>query len=81
MPEVNLAQMKSGEKGTVKEIQGGHGLKSRAQALGIRKGKKISKLSSQVWRGPVTLRIDNLRIAVGYGMARKIIVAVEEQNK
>jgi len=59
-------------------VLGGHGLIRRLDALGIRPGKKITKLSSTLFRGPVMLRVNNSRVAVGFGMARKIIVEVDK---
>jgi ferrous iron transport protein A len=72
----NLVQMEIGQTGTVVGIQGGHGLVRRLDALGIRPGKKVTKTSSTLFRGPVTLRVDNAQVAVGFGMARRIMVEV-----
>jgi len=74
MRPMDLIQMKVGQVGTVVEIQGGHGLIRRLQALGIRVGVRVIKVSSQIMRGPVTVQIGNARVAIGFGMARKIIV-------
>jgi ferrous iron transport protein A len=76
--QLTLAEMKTGQTGTVVGVLGGHGLIRRLDALGIRPGKKVTKLSSTLFRGPVTLRVNNTQVAVGFGMARKIIV---ETNK
>jgi Fe2+ transport system protein FeoA len=32
-------------------------------------------------RGPITIRIDNSQIAIGFGMARKIILQVEKKKE
>jgi len=80
MPDVKivaLRQMQSGQSGKVVEIQGGHGLVNRLSALGIRPGKKITKVSSMLMRGPVTIQSGNTRIAVGFGMANRIIVELD----
>lgn len=74
MENVNLAQMKSGEEGIIVAIQGGYGLTRRAEALGVRLGVKIRKISSQFMRGPVTVQVGNTQLALGFGMAQKIIV-------
>ncbi len=74
MEKVDLTQVEEGESGVVVEIQGGHGLVRRLESLGIRVGKKVTKVSSQIMRGPITLRIDNYQVALGFGMARKVIV-------
>jgi len=74
--QYTLVQMDIGQTGTVIEVLGGRGLVRRLDALGIRPGKKVTKISSTLFRGPVTLRVDNAQIAVGFGMAKRIIVDV-----
>jgi ferrous iron transport protein A len=74
MEKIDLTQLKEGESGLVMEIQGGYGLHGRLESLGIRVGKRVTKVSSQLMRGPVTLRVDNSQVAIGFGMARKILV-------
>jgi len=72
--QVTLARMQAGQSGIVVQIQGGHGLVNRLSALGIRPGKKIVKISSMFMRGPVTILVDRAQVAIGFGMAKKIIV-------
>ena len=74
---IDLTQMQPGEAGIVKEIQGGHGLIRKLQSMGVRPDKKITKVSSHFWRGPQTVEVDNIQIAVGFGMARRILVDVQ----
>jgi len=74
---VDLTRIQAGESGVVAEIQGGHGMTQRVLAMGIRPGKRITKISSHFWRGPQTVQVDNAQIAIGFGMARRIIVEVE----
>ena len=75
---VTLHQMRSGQSGKVVQVQGGMGLANRLSALGVRPGKKITKVSSMLLRGPVTIQTGNTRMAIGFGMAHKIIVEMEE---
>ena len=74
---IDLTQMQPGESGLIAEIQGGYGLIRKVQSIGIRPRKKITKVSSHFWRGPQTIKIDNLRVAVGFGMAKRIFVEVQ----
>jgi len=71
---VTLRQMKSGQSGRVVRIDGGRGLVSRFNSLGIRPGKRITKVSSMLMRGPVTIQVDSAQVAIGFGMAGRIIV-------
>ena len=80
MPEkrqLTLRQMTSGQTGTIVQMLGGHGLVRRLAAMDIRPGKKITKMSSMPFRGPVAIEVDNSQVAIGFGMARKIIVEVD----
>ena len=80
MPEVrvcSLAQMTIGEGGIVVEVVGGRGLVSRLDALGIRPGKRITKISSELMRGPVIVQVDRTEIAIGFGMAKSIVVRLD----
>ena len=78
MNRIDLTKMKSGARGTVVGIAGGHGTAKRLDALGIRSSVSITKISSQLLRGPVTVAVGNAQIAIGFGMARKIVVELEE---
>ena len=71
---ISIATMKTGESATVVGVLGGRGMVARLEALGIRPGSKITKISSMFWRGPVTVVVNRSRIAIGHGMASKIMV-------
>ena len=74
---ISLTQMQPGHSGTVVQIQDGHGLVDRLNALGIMPGKRITKISSMVARGPVTIEVDRAQVAIGFGMANRIIVELD----
>jgi ferrous iron transport protein A len=71
---MSLSHMRPGQSGVVVEIQGGFGLINRLNALGILPGKRVTKISSMIARGPVTIEVDRVQVAIGFGMAKKIIV-------
>ncbi len=72
--QIPLSRMQVGQSGRVLQIQGGHGLINRLSALGIRPGQRVSKVSSMFMRGPVTIQVGNAQVAIGFGMANRIIV-------
>jgi len=72
-----LTQMQAGQTGAVVEIRGGFGLVRRLNALGIFPGKRITKISSMLARGPVTIEVDRGQVAMGFGMANRIIVQLD----
>jgi ferrous iron transport protein A len=78
MKVMYLTQLGENRIAVVKEIEGGYGVTSRLASLGIRPGKHITKVSSHFWHGPVTVRIGKAQVAIGHGMARKILVEVED---
>jgi ferrous iron transport protein A len=75
--QVTIRGMRPGQSGSVVEIQGGYGLANRLNSLGIRPGKRITKVSSMIMHGPVTVQVDRSQVAIGFGMAGKILVEVE----
>lgn len=78
--QIPLAKMGAGKSGTIVKFLGGHGFRNRLNALGIRLCKKITKVSSMLMRGPVIVDVGHTRVALGHGMARKIIVEVANEN-
>lgn len=77
--QTTVAQMRTGERGRIIEITGGHGPTRRLEAMGIRPGKKIAKVSSMLMRGPVTIQVDGVQVAIGFGIARRILVELESK--
>jgi ferrous iron transport protein A len=75
--QLALSQMKAGQTGTVIQILGGRGLIRRLDALGIRPGEKVTKTSSTIFHGPVTLRTNQTQVAIGFGMANRILVETD----
>ena len=75
--ETTLARMSSGQSGIIVNIHGGYGLINRLSALGIIKGKRVAKVSDMIMRGPVTVEVGQTRIAMGHGMAGKVMVEID----
>ncbi len=72
--ETTVARMKDRQHGIVVRIEGGHGLTDRLNAMGIRPGKKITRIGAMMMRGPVTIKVDGTQVAMGFGMASKVVV-------
>ena len=77
MKKISLVNLKSNHKGKVLEILGGAGLQNRLMSMGLYVGKEITKLSYVGLRGPVVIRIGHSVLALGHGMAAKIIIETE----
>ena len=72
--QTTLTGMQTGQSGIIAEIRGGYGMVNRLAALGLRPGKRITKVSSMIMRGPVTVEVDRAQVAIGHGMANRIII-------
>lgn len=70
--------MKAGQTGKVIDIAGGQGVVNKLTALGIRPGQTVTKRDSVFIKGPVVVKVNSSEIAIGYGMAQKVIIEVEE---
>ena len=81
MRTCSLAEMKLGEGGRVVGIRGGQGLVRRLNSLGVRVGSRIVKVGGVFGRGPVAIRMNGFEVAVGYGIAVRVLVEVEDDVK
>jgi Fe2+ transport system protein FeoA len=77
---IPLADMDVNREGIIYKLAGGAGFQARLQALNIRIGKRIKKISANPFRGPIVVEVDNSRVAIGYGMAQKVMVEVVTQK-
>lgn len=73
MQNTPLSNLRPGETGIVVQIAGGHGVRQKLALRGIKEGSWLRVISS---RGPVVVESNGGQIAVGRGMAQKIIVEV-----
>ena len=78
---MSLARMRAGQKGKIIRISGGHGIVDKLEALGIRQGQEIKKISDQWMRGPVLLQHGHSQLALGFGMASKVLVEIIGEDK
>jgi Fe2+ transport system protein FeoA len=73
-----LTMAAPGEWLTLVEITAKNGLRHRLTELGLTPGVEFQVLQSQ--GGPLLLAIHNSRLALGRGMAQKILVKIKEHN-
>jgi Fe2+ transport system protein FeoA len=77
MKKVSLIKLKAGHKGKVVEVLGGTNLHHKLMHMGIFKGKEIAKLSHIGLRGPVVIKSGRSILALGHGVAAKVILEQE----
>lgn len=70
---MNLLQVKNNEYATITSIPCDESGR-RLEALGLRAGKRIHKISGMPWSGPITLELDGRHFAVAHNVAANILV-------
>jgi ferrous iron transport protein A len=71
---MTLIEMQRGERARIVEFLGGSVQRRRLENLGLHQGKVIEKISVNPFRGPLVVRVDQVELAIGYGMASRIKV-------
>jgi ferrous iron transport protein A len=69
-----LTDLAKGQEGIIVAIQAGWGLQQRLRRLGLSEGQVIRKLSALALGGPVVVLVNRAQVAIGRGMARRILV-------
>jgi len=69
-----LTIVQAGRRVRVVTVEAGHGLQARLAAMGLIPGVEIEGLQNRV-NGPFMISVKGSRIALGRGMAQKIMVA------
>jgi Fe2+ transport system protein FeoA len=87
--ELPLTKLKDGESGTIVSITTSHGrghayghryhqwgFKKRLEDMGLTPGTEVTVVKSAPFHGPVELKVRGARMAIGRGMAERILVKV-----
>ncbi len=72
-----LTELGPNEEGKIISLTGGRGLQARLRALGLVEGQVVRQLSSLAWGGPVIVSVNRAQIAIGRGMARRVVVGAK----
>jgi ferrous iron transport protein A len=78
--EITLKAMDNGTKATIINLPAGE-CRQRLEALGLREGKTVTKVSGMPFCGPVCLVLDGRQIAIGHGVASRIGVSAPGDKK
>jgi len=71
---MTLDHLQRDRKARIVAIQGGRGLRHNLEQMGIHPGDLISVAGSGVFRGPILVEIHGSRVALGRGVAQRILV-------
>ena len=72
-----LTELPSRRDATIVALSGGRGLQARLRSLGLSEGQKIRKVSKIALGGPVVVEVNRSQVAIGRGMARRIVVSID----
>ncbi|MFO7942002.1 MAG: FeoA family protein [Bacillota bacterium] len=76
--QTTLNRMQTNHIGEVVDVRGGRTFRSKLDAMGIHRGRSVYKMGGSVWGGPITVRLNGCLVAVGRGMAERILLEVED---
>jgi Fe2+ transport system protein FeoA len=71
---MDLTALADGRAGRVVGLRGGREAVGRLEAMGIGVGSVIEKESSALRRGPIVIRSGRTLVALGFGIAKGILV-------
>lgn len=77
MKKISLTHLKANHKGKIADITGGGNLQNRLANMGLFKGREVTKLSHIGLRGPVVIKVGRSILALGHGVAAKVMVEAE----
>ena len=86
--ELPLTHLRNGESGAIISINASAshhhsgrrrkwGFQKRLEDMGLTPGTRITMVKSAPFHGPIELRVRGSRLAIGRGMAERILVSVE----
>jgi ferrous iron transport protein A len=61
-----------GQKVTLIDILGGRGIRSKLYSMGLVPGTKLIVLGNR--GGPIMIAVNDTRLALGFGMAKRVMV-------
>jgi Fe2+ transport system protein FeoA len=85
--EVPLTALRDGETGVLTYIKTGHerghgrggGFEKRLMELGLTPGTRVTVVKSAPFHGPLEILVRGSRLALGRGMAERILVEIEKE--
>ncbi len=77
--QLRLTQVQNMKRVRVVRIEGGWGARQRLNRVGIHEGDEIFIKRSGIMGGPLLVRIHGSDIALGRGIAHKVVVEEKEE--
>jgi ferrous iron transport protein A len=76
MKVIPLGFLETGETAVVKDIAGGRGFRTKLEEMGFSLGSKVLSIKNDGF-GPLIVSVMDCRIALGRGMAQKLLVEIK----
>jgi Fe2+ transport system protein FeoA len=73
-----LAERSSGETVRVVSIDAGRGARTHLMHMGLSVGETVTVRRKAPWHGPVNILLRDAEVAIGYGLASKILTETIE---
>ncbi len=73
-----LNEATAGRRGRVVAIDGGRQVRQKLNTMGVHVGDLIQITRSGIMKGPIIMSVHGVEIAIGRGMADKVLVEFEE---
>jgi Fe2+ transport system protein FeoA len=73
----DLTELEDGQTGTIVSVMGGKILTKRLADLGITSGTVVKVIRRTLFSGPIQVEVTGSRLALGNGLASKIMVEVK----
>ena len=71
---MRLDHLNPGDEARIISLEGGYGLQQRLNRLGLHPGDTLRLVARGAFRGPLLILIHGTRIALGRGVARRVVV-------
>lgn len=71
---VPLTTLLPGERAKIIALEHGMGRQHHFRTMGLMEGKIVKVIATQPARGPVVIDVEGTQIAIGRGMARRILI-------
>lgn len=78
---LTLDALPKGEKGRVIAVRGGRGLVMRLSHLGILPGAVVRAVAQAPLHGPLLVEVNGAQVALGRGVARRVLVQPIESKE
>ena len=69
-----LTTLLPGEKARIVALGHGKGRQRHFRTMGLMEGKMVEMIAMQPARGPLVINVEGTQIAIGLGMARRILI-------